>query len=90
MFSKDADPRRPDLTNASPVPLAQPSHPPPAPPGTTKCNFSIANADVEIALNKKIEDIIFIKVFIYPPNKMLNYNNSFIVSKTFYCQLILH
>jgi hypothetical protein len=68
MFSKDADPSIPDFTNASPVPLAHPSHPPPAPPGTTKCNFSIAIAEVEIALNKKIEEIIFNKVFIFPPN----------------------
>jgi|TARA_X000001036_G_scaffold70437_1_gene61788 hypothetical protein len=63
MFSKDADSSRPDLTKASPVPLAHPSHPPPAPPGTTKCNFSIAIAELERApiMNKK--DINFMNIF---------------------------
>jgi hypothetical protein len=73
MFSKDADSRRPDLTKASPVPLAHPSHPPPAPPGTTKCNLSIAKAEVEIALIIKIEDIILISKFlIFPPKIIYN------------------
>jgi hypothetical protein len=60
MFSKDADSRRPDLTKASPVPLAQPSHPPPAPPGTTKCSLSTAIADVERVpkINKKDKTLI--------------------------------
>ena len=63
IFSKDADSSKPDLTKASPVPLAHPSHPPPAPPGTTKCNLSIAIAELESAptINKK--DTIFMNIF---------------------------
>jgi hypothetical protein len=63
MFSKDADSRRPDLTKASPVPLAQPSHPPPAPPGTTKCNLSTAIAELERALNMNKKDTNFMNIF---------------------------
>ena len=67
IFSNEADFRRPDLTKASPVPLAQPSHPPPAPPGTTKCNSSTACADTERAEHKKIADISLMSFLIFPP-----------------------
>jgi hypothetical protein len=63
MFSNDADLSKPDLTKASPVPLAQPSHPPPAPPGTIKCNFSRAIAEVERAPNINIKDRNFMNIF---------------------------
>ena len=38
--------------------------------------LSFANAEVEIAPNKKIEEIIFIKVFIFPPQEsiIIKYN----------------
>ena len=36
MFSKDAEPTKPAFVNASPVPRAVPSQPPPAPPGIKK------------------------------------------------------
>jgi len=42
MFSNDALFNIPAFVKASPVPLAVPSHPPPAPPPITKCNLSIA------------------------------------------------
>jgi hypothetical protein len=63
LFSKDADSRRPELTKASPVPLAQPSHPPPAPPGTTKCNLSTAIAELERAPNMNKKDTNFMNIF---------------------------
>ena len=63
MFSKDADSSRPDLTKASPVPLAHPSHPPPAPPGTTKCNLSIAIAELERAPIMNRKDTNFMNIF---------------------------
>ena len=42
IFSNDALFKNPAFVKASPVPLAVPSHPPPAPPPITKCNLSIA------------------------------------------------
>jgi hypothetical protein len=63
MFSKDADLSIPDLTNASPVPLAAPSHPPPAPPGTTKCSLSIAIADVERVPKRNKKDKTLMNIF---------------------------
>jgi len=60
MFSKDACSSKPDFSKASPVPLAVPSQPPPAPPGITKCNFSIATAEVDSAADITKVDMIFL------------------------------
>jgi hypothetical protein len=53
----------PDFTKASPVPLAAPSHPPPAPPGTTKCNLSTAIAALERAPNINKKETNFMNIF---------------------------
>ena len=74
MFSNDADSSKPDLTKASPVPLAQPSQPPPAPPGTTKCSLSIATAEVERAPNINIKDRTFINIFFIIYNSFIKFN----------------
>ena len=71
IFSKDALLSMPDFVNASPVPLAVPSHPPPAPPPIMKWSLSIANDCVEKdrkkadANNKLISFLIFNIFFSY-------------------------
>ena len=53
MFSNDALFKNPAFVKASPVPLAVPSQPPPAPPPITKCNFSIAIELTAVVDNKR-------------------------------------
>ena len=63
MFSNDALFKKPAFVNASPVPLAVPSQPPPAPPPIKKCYFSTANELVD-ENRRKAENKTEIKVLI--------------------------
>ena len=71
IFSNDADFNIPDLVKASPVPLAVPSQPPPAPPGMMKCNLSTAKddegAEIAIAKTDRVANNRLNNLSIYPP-----------------------
>ena len=73
MFSNDALFNIPDLVNASPVPLAVPSQPPPAPPPITKCNLSIAKLVDEIEVIRTVAKTKLVNFF-----KLLNILSPFL------------
>ena len=54
IFSNDALFKKPALVKASPVPLAVPSQPPPAPPPITKCNLSAAKDVFETEVKRTV------------------------------------
>ena len=67
IFSNDALFKKPAFVSASPVPLAVPSQPPPAPPPITKCNLSIAKLVDEIEVKRTVAKTKLINFF-----KLLN------------------
>jgi hypothetical protein len=97
IFSNDALFNIPAFVKASPVPLAVPSQPPPAPPPITKCNLSIATELVVVAENNRIaenntETILFKFFIIFSLSNLknsVNYTQRFNATNNIIIQLIV-